>query len=93
MDWRRGLAEAALFLVASAVGIYGLGAGLNGFFGGPADPWWLAVAAVALAVLARQMGRVQDRWPRRPATTGGGHAAAVCTPPTAACTKTSTEVL
>jgi hypothetical protein len=66
MNWRHGLAEAALFLVASAAGIYGLGEGLNGFFGtGPADPWWLAVAAVALIVLARQMSRVQDHWPRK----------------------------
>jgi hypothetical protein len=66
MNWQRGLSEALLFLVASAVGIYGLGEGLNGFYGsGPAEPAWLAVTALALIVLAKQMARVQDHWPRR----------------------------
>ena len=77
MDWRRGLAEAALFIAASTAGIYGLGEGLNGFFGGAADPWWLAVSAVALAVLAKQMGRVQDRWPRRAAPAGDASGTAI----------------
>lgn len=72
MNWRHGLAEATLFLMASLAGVYGLGEGLNGFFGtGPADPWWLAVSAVALIVLARQMGRVQDHWPRKVDTPDG----------------------
>ena len=69
MNWRRGLTEALLFLVASAVGIFGLGTGLAGFFGpGRGDIAWLGASAVALMVLAQQMGRVQDHWPRRAAT-------------------------
>lgn len=55
----RAVAEMALFLVASAVGIYGFGRAFQG------DGLWLAVSAVALVVLAKQMARVQDRWPRR----------------------------
>lgn len=55
----RAVAEMALFLVASAVGIYGFGRAFQG------DGLWLAVTAVALVVLAKQMARVQDRWPRR----------------------------
>ncbi len=66
MSTRNGLHEMALFLVAAAAGIYGLGEGLAGFFEpGHGDVAWLAVAAVALVVLARQMARVEDRWPRR----------------------------
>ncbi len=69
MSNRNGLHEMALFVVAAAAGIYGLGEGLAGFFEpGHGDVAWLAVAAVALAVLARQMARVQDRWPRRTAS-------------------------
>ena len=76
MTRRRGIAELLLFLAASAIGIYAFGRGLAGFFGYPhADPWWLPVGFAALWVLAKQMGRIQDRWPRRrkphrqPATT------------------------
>jgi len=63
---RRGL-EMLLFLVASAVGIYGLGQGLSGLFepGQGISLIWLAVTGVALMVLFAQMGRVQDTWPRR----------------------------
>ena len=63
---RRGL-EMLLFLVASAVGIYGLGQALPGLFepGQGIHLIWLAVTAVALIVLFAQMGRVQDTWPRR----------------------------
>ena len=63
---RRGL-EMLLFLVASAVGIYGLGQALPGLFepGQGIHLIWLAVTAVALMVLFAQMGRVQDSWPRR----------------------------
>ena len=60
----RAVAEMALFLVASAVGIYGFGRAFQG------DGLWLAVSAVALVVLAKQMARVQDRWPRRRAAAG-----------------------
>ena len=60
----RAVAEMALFLVASAVGIYGFGRAFQG------DGLWLAASAVALVVLAKQMARVQDRWPRRRAASG-----------------------
>ena len=71
MNARRGVAEIGLFAVAGAIGVYGLGEGLNGFFEtGTGGVLWLPVAAVALMVLARQMGRVQDRWPRRPSRPG-----------------------
>ncbi len=88
MNWRRGLTEALLFLVASAVGTFGLGTGLADFFGPDrGDIAWLAVSAVALMVLAQQMGHVQDHWPRRTATrTTTGRAArpvvGAGTPPT-----------
>jgi hypothetical protein len=63
---RRGL-EMLLFLVASAVGIYGLGQGLSGLFepGQGIHLIWLAVTGVAFMVLFAQMGRVKDTWPRR----------------------------
>ncbi len=63
---RRG-AEMLLFLVASAVGIYGLGQGLSGLFesGQGIHLIWLAVTGVAFMVLFAQMGRVRDTWPRR----------------------------
>jgi hypothetical protein len=63
---RRGL-EMLLFLVASAVGIYGLGQGLPGLFepGQGIHLIWLAVTGVAFVVLFAQMGRVKDTWPRR----------------------------
>jgi hypothetical protein len=63
---RRGL-EMLLFLVASAVGIYGLGQALPGLFepGQGIHLIWLAVTGVALMVLFAQMGRVKDTWPRR----------------------------
>ena len=63
---RRGL-EMLLFLVASAVGIYGLGQGLPGLFepGQGIHLIWLAVTGVAFMILFTQMGRVKDTWPRR----------------------------
>jgi hypothetical protein len=66
MTRRRGIAELLLFLAASAIGIYAFGRGLAPFFGrSHDDPWWLPVGFAALLVLAKQMGRIQDRWPRR----------------------------
>ena len=56
---RCALAEMALFAAASAAGVWGLGEALHG------DVWWLAVTGVSLLVLSRQMGRIQDRAPRR----------------------------
>jgi len=60
-------AEMVLFLVASVVGIYGLGRGLTGLFevGQGISLIWLAVTGVAFLVLFAQMGRVHDTWPRR----------------------------
>jgi hypothetical protein len=56
-----------LFLVASAVGIYGLGQGLSGLFeaGQGIHLIWLAVTGVAFLVLFAQMCRVKNTWPRR----------------------------
>ena len=65
-NYRRGL-EMLLFLVVSAVGIYGLGQGLTGLFevGQGIHLIWLAVTGVAFMILFAQMGRVKDTWPRR----------------------------
>ena len=65
-DNRRAV-EMLIFLVASAVGIYGLGQGLSGLFeaGQGIHLIWLAVTGVAFLVLFAQMGRVKDTWPRR----------------------------
>ena len=62
---RRGI-EMLIFLVASAVGIYGLGQGLTGLFepGQGIHLIWLAVTGVAFMILFAQMGRVKDTWPR-----------------------------
>jgi hypothetical protein len=62
---RRGL-EMLLFLVVSAVGIYGLGQALTGLFeaGQGIHLIWLAVTGVAFMILFAQMGRVKDTWPR-----------------------------
>src|SRR5690349_5195293 len=59
--------EMLLFLVASAVGIYGLGQGLQGLFesGQGIHLIWLAVTGIAFMILFAQMGRVKDTWPRR----------------------------
>lgn len=66
MTRRRGIAELLLFFFAAGIGIYAFGRGFAGFFGMPhADPLWLPVAVAALWVLAKQMGRIQDQWPRR----------------------------
>jgi hypothetical protein len=66
MTRRRGIAELLLFLAASAIGIYAFGRGLAPLFGRRhGDPWWLPAGFAALWVLAKQMGRIQDRWPRR----------------------------
>jgi hypothetical protein len=55
-----------LFLVVSAVGIYGLGQGLTGLFepGQGIHLIWLAVTGIAFMILFTQMGRVKDTWPR-----------------------------
>jgi hypothetical protein len=66
MTRRRGIAELLLFVAASGIGIYAFGRGLAGFFGQPhPDLLWLPVGFAALWVLAKQMGRIQDKWPRR----------------------------
>ena len=59
--------EMILFLVASVIGIYSLGQGLQGLFepGQGINFIWLAVTGVAMFVLFAQMGRVHDTWPRR----------------------------
>jgi hypothetical protein len=65
---QRGM-EMILFLVASVIGIYGLGQGLQGLFepGQGINFIWLAVTGVAMFVLFAQMGRVHDTWPKRKA--------------------------
>jgi hypothetical protein len=61
--------EAVIFLVAAIVGIYGLGQGLTGLMvtGQPINLGWVAVAGIAFYVLSKQMARVHDSWPHRPA--------------------------
>ncbi len=56
---RRPTGEMGLFLLASTAGIYGFGQAFHG------SVLWLVIAAVALVILSKQMGRVQDQWPRR----------------------------
>lgn len=51
--------EFLLFLLAASAGVYGFGRAFQG------QALWLAVSAVARIVLAKQMGRIQDGWPRR----------------------------
>lgn len=60
--------EMVVFLLASLVGIYGLGQGLAGLYerGHEINLLWLAVTGFAFFVLFAQMGRVHDTWPRRP---------------------------
>jgi hypothetical protein len=64
---QRGL-ELAVFVLASAIGIYGIGKGLAGFYerGQEISLLWLAVTGIAFFVLFAQMGRVHDTWPHRP---------------------------
>jgi hypothetical protein len=74
---RYGL-EALLFVVACAVGIYGLGQGLTGLLstGEVINLGWLAVAGLAFYVLTAQMARVHDSWPHRQTVSrslGGPH--------------------
>jgi hypothetical protein len=63
---RRG-AEMLVFLVVSVIGIYALGNGLTGLFepGQGVNLLWLTVSLGAMLLLASQMGRVQESWPRR----------------------------
>jgi hypothetical protein len=63
---QRGL-ELATFVLASLVGIYGIGKGLAGFYvrGQEISLLWLAVTGVTFFVLFAQMGRVHDTWPHR----------------------------
>ncbi|HEV2238177.1 MAG TPA: hypothetical protein VGR57_16065 [Ktedonobacterales bacterium] len=69
--------EAIIFMLASAVGIYGIGKGMEGFYlqGHQNNLLWLAVTAFAFFVLFAQMGRVHDTWPHRPGK-GSAQAAA-----------------
>lgn len=68
---RRGI-EFMIFLVASAIGIYGLGRALTGMFepGQGISLPWLAVTGVAFFILFAQMGRVHDTWPHKPEKQG-----------------------
>jgi hypothetical protein len=60
--------EAGVFLLASLLGIYGIGQGLAGFYeqGKEINLLWLAVTGIAFFVLFAQMGRVHDSWPHLP---------------------------
>lgn len=69
MNRLQGFSEMTLFFAAAAAGVYGLGRAFRG------DALWLGVSAVALIILAKQMSRVQDHWPRR--RTSGRHAATI----------------
>ncbi len=64
----RRLLEMLLFVVASVIGIYGLGRGLTGMFepGQGISLPWLAVTCVAVLMLFAQMGRVHDTWQHKP---------------------------
>lgn len=64
----RRVLEMLLFVVASVIGIYGLGRGLTGMFepGQGISLPWLVLTCVALIVLFAQMGRVHDTWPHKP---------------------------
>jgi hypothetical protein len=69
---RRGL-ELGIFLLASVLGIYGIGKGLAGLYerGQEINLLWLAITGFAFFVLAAQMGRVHDTWPHRPGSKSG----------------------
>jgi hypothetical protein len=77
MTRRQAFAELSLFLVAALAGVISIGQAFRG------TPAWLLITAVATRVLARQMGRVEDSWPRRkhsrPPRAGapGGHSSVV----------------
>jgi hypothetical protein len=59
--------ELLLFVIASVIGIYSLGQGLQGMFipGQAVSLLWLAGAGVAMWILFAQMARVKDMWPSR----------------------------
>ena len=59
MTRRQAFAELSLFLVAALAGVISIGEAFRG------TPAWLLITAVATRVLVRQMGRVEDSWPRR----------------------------
>lgn len=58
--------ELLLFVVASVIGIYSLGQGLQGVFfpGQGISLIWLAVAGAAMWILVAQTARVKDTWPQ-----------------------------
>lgn len=74
MRTSRALAEMALFVVAAAAGVFGMGEAFRG--GG----MWLAVTGVAVMVLGKQMDRVHGRWPTRPPVKTGPPVPARCGP-------------
>ena len=82
---RQRVLEMTIFLLASVVGIYGIGKGLAGFFerGQEVSLLWLAVTGLALFVLFAQMGRVHDTWPHRPGAPGRAGKIATNAPPAA----------
>jgi len=59
MTRRHASGEVVLFVLAASAGTVGIGELYRGHVA------WLVVTAFAVFVLARQMGRVQDTWPRR----------------------------
>lgn len=70
---QRRWTEMGVFVAASAVGIYAVGNAFSDLFGSAAgiSLGWFAIAAIAILVLAAQMGRVHDAWPRHGVHTSG----------------------
>ena len=60
--------EFLLFIIATVIGIYSLGQGLQGVFfpGQDISLIWLAVAGAAMWILVAQTSRVKETWPSWP---------------------------